>query len=190
MSENGECVEVTYTEHDIATARLFAEKLISKQAEAGKWLLGSLLIVNGGALVALFSNEAVGPVMLKAASTYFVFGIVMSFVAGSGSYIFNDVVANQYLSKVGIKVTVLDESSSLSDEKVLGSIASLAILIGALGSLGAFIGGAVAASNAAYSEATSAADQATSAADNALNAANAAMSAAMDMANNMANSHD
>lgn len=189
MSQNDDSTEVAYTEHDIATARLFAEKLISKQAEAGKWLLSSLLIVNGGALVALFSNETVGPAMLKAASTYFVAGIVMSFVAGTGSYFFNDAVAFQYLSKVGIKVTALEEASPLSDGKVIGRIASVAILIGALSSLGAFIGGAVAASNAAYSDATLAADKAAAAADDAMNAANAAMNAAMDLANNVANAH-
>lgn len=174
------------SEKEIAIAQLFVEKLVSKQAEAGKWMLGSLLVINGGALVALFSNESVGPVMLKASATYFVAGIVLSIVTGAMSYLMNEIVAQKHLLRIGIKLHIAEEDAKVYEDKTLHGFVAVTLLLASSASLGAFILGSVAASDAAYYEdQESAASKAQEAADNASEAANAAMNAALEMANHM-----
>lgn len=71
-----------------------------RQMEAGKWLLASLLIVNGGAVVALMSNAVFGAEVLREAGLWFVIGVITAFFSGGASW----ALSNTYL--LGLRQTI------------------------------------------------------------------------------------
>jgi hypothetical protein len=81
-------------------------QLAEKQLEAGKWLLSSLLIVNGGAIVALLSNEKFGGRILAEAGLYYALGVILAFLAGGFSWVESEAYLGSLRSQLGIKLYV------------------------------------------------------------------------------------
>lgn len=78
---------------------LWAKKLqihLNAQIEWGKWLVASLLLVHGGALVAIVQNEEHSVTLMKAAGHWFVWGLVAALVTGFITWVNWTVLASIY----------------------------------------------------------------------------------------------
>lgn len=68
----------------------FREKAIfsaNAQAEWGRWLVASLLVANGGSLLAITQSQTNSFIMLESGGIYFVLGIVSALLCGFLSWL-------------------------------------------------------------------------------------------------------
>lgn len=87
--------------------------MFQRQMEAGKWLLGSLLVVNGGAILTILSQSEILRNSDGVFLVCFLFGIVFAFFAGAFSWVSSDTVIT--LLRVRLNLQYHDD-----DEKLIG----------------------------------------------------------------------
>lgn len=127
------------------TERELLLRFVERQMEAGKWLLSSLLLVNGGAVVALLSNEKFGARVLSTSGSYFVVGVVSSFLAGAASWLLSDHAFYALRKQLGVKIFEDEKWHSNSWKAAISLIVIMQSL--SVVSLGSFSYGAWLAAN-------------------------------------------
>ena len=73
-----------------------------RQLEAGKWLLGSLLVVNGGAVLAFLSKPEILNNIDGSFLLFFLLGIIFAFISGSLSWLSSDIAILLLRKKLNI----------------------------------------------------------------------------------------
>ena len=108
------------------TQREILLRYVERQMETGKWLLASLLVVNGGAVVALLSNEKLGAKVPYLSGMSFVAGVLFAFLAGGASWEFSNQVVYQLRKK--LEVPIFDDEMQKTNDRETTLPATLPIV--------------------------------------------------------------
>jgi len=84
---------------------------LQRQMEAGKWLLASLLVVNGGAVIAILSNENLVKIDIKYSISLFILGVGLAFISGALSWALSDSITTDLRVLLDVKMTRVERLS-------------------------------------------------------------------------------
>jgi hypothetical protein len=127
------------SDDQIHTAKLqMLLSFLNRQVEAGKWLLASLLVINGGAIAGLLSTDKIPPSALANSGRYFITGGGLAFAAGIMSWAVAD--GYIYLLRADLGITVMqNEKHDPKNGEILvtgAGILAFGCLIGSLAFFG------------------------------------------------------
>lgn len=116
------------------------------QLDLGKWMLGSLLVVNGGALVAIANADEAAAKLFAAGGIWFVAGLIAALLSGLFAWLNASVAADVYDDIANPWVLVSRASWPVVSRRASKAITATTILSFVAGfvSLGLFAGGAMA----------------------------------------------
>lgn len=115
---------------------------LNRQVEAGKWLLASLLLINGGAIAGLLSSENMPEDAMAAGAKSFITGLVLAFASG----VFSWGVADGYIALLRNQLGVFlnDDDKKITKFAIpMTSICAFVSFTCMFGSLGFFSYGAL-----------------------------------------------
>ncbi|MEM6858990.1 MAG: hypothetical protein AAF559_14090 [Pseudomonadota bacterium] len=117
-----------------------------RQLESGKWLLASLLVINGAALIAILSSESVAEAPDLRFTYFFVAGIVCAFIAGAASWLYSGSIARAIRETLKFEISEEDELLGGRPDKIMFFV--LPMWAFSVFSLGMFVFGCVGAAQA------------------------------------------
>lgn len=125
---------------------------LNRQVEAGKWLLASLLVINGGAIAGLLSTDKIPPEALAASGRHFITGVGLAFAAGVMSWAVAD--GYIYLLRADLEVNIMaGEVPDPSHGQRLVTFAGVLAFACTIGSLAFFGLGALSVTDAMVAKA-------------------------------------
>lgn len=134
---------------DPDTLRGLLDAFIERQMEAGKWLLASLLVVNGGAIVALLSNATYGMQLLAVSGTPFLIGTILAFLAGAASWFVSNTYVLGLRQQLNAKFYAAENLLTAKVVKGADFVGAVILIVTSVGSLIAFGYGAMCATSEA-----------------------------------------